>query len=37
MSPQAWVGSDQTFACYAMAAVPVRGSVRGLGTGPLPH
>lgn len=37
VSAEAWIGSDQTFACYAMAAVPVRGSVRGLGTGALPH
>ncbi len=31
-----WLGSDQTFACYARATVPVRGSIEGLGTRPLP-
>lgn len=31
----AWLGSDQTFACYLMAATPVRGSVRGVAMGPL--
>jgi hypothetical protein len=34
---QAWLGSDQTFACYAMAARPLRGSIRGLGQRPLPR
>lgn len=37
VTAEAWVGSDQTFACYAMAAVPVRGSLRGLGNAPLPR
>jgi Septum formation len=32
-----WVGSDQTYACYAKAATDVRGSIRNLGTRPLPH
>ena len=31
-----WLGSDQTFACYAMSA-GLKGSVKGLGTGPLPR
>ena len=31
-----WLGSDQTFACYARAGTAVRGSVQGLGTRPLP-
>lgn len=32
-----WLGSDQTFACYAMAAQGrLRGSVKGLGGAPLP-
>ncbi|TML30944.1 MAG: hypothetical protein E6G35_05475 [Actinobacteria bacterium] len=32
-----WLGSDQTFACYASADAPVRGTVRSLGTRPLPR
>ena len=34
-----WLGSDQTFACYAMSTTPdrLKGSVKGLGTGPLPR
>jgi hypothetical protein len=33
-----WIGSDQTYACYATAAGTLRGSVKGLGgTRPLPH
>lgn len=31
-----WAGSDQTYACYAKTAVDVRGSIRNLGTRPLP-
>jgi Septum formation len=32
-----WLGSDQTYACYTYAAKPMTGSVKGLGTRPLPH
>lgn len=32
-----WVGSDQTYACYAGLGKDVRGSIKGLGTRPLPH
>jgi hypothetical protein len=32
-----WLGSDQTYACYAYASSPMTGSVKGLGTRPLPH
>ncbi len=32
-----WLGSDQTFACYASADAPMRGTVRNLGTRPLPR
>src|SRR2546421_9451 len=32
-----WLGSDQTFACYASADAQLRGTVRGLGTRPLPQ
>jgi len=35
-SPASWLGSDQTFACYARANVKLRGSIRSLGTRPLP-
>lgn len=31
-----WLGSDQTFTCYASADAPMRGTVRSLGTRPLP-
>ncbi len=31
-----WLGSDQTYACYAKTAVDIRGSIRNLGTRPLP-
>ena len=31
-----WLGSDQTYACYARAATNVRASIRNLGTRPLP-
>jgi hypothetical protein len=31
-----WLGSDQTFGCYATAQVNLRGTVRNLGTRPLP-
>jgi hypothetical protein len=33
---ETWLGSDQTFDCYASAASPLRGTVRNLGTRPLP-
>src|SRR5262245_25990797 len=36
-SANLWVGSDQTFACYASATTPWVGSVKGLGTRPLTH
>jgi hypothetical protein len=29
---QLWLGSDQTFACYAAAAQPWKGTLKGLGT-----
>jgi hypothetical protein len=34
-----WLGSDQTYACYALTtgAAKLRGSLKGVGTGPLPH
>jgi hypothetical protein len=34
-----WLGSDQTYACYALVtgAEKLRGSVKGVGAGPLPH
>jgi hypothetical protein len=32
-----WLGSDQTFACYASADAQLRGTVRSLGTRPLPR
>jgi hypothetical protein len=34
-----WLGSDQTYACYALVtgAEKLRGSVNGIATGPLPH
>ena len=31
-----WLGSDQTFSCYAMSDVRLKASVRGLRTGRLP-
>ena len=31
-----WLGSDQTFACYTTAEVRMRGTLRNLGTRPLP-
>jgi hypothetical protein len=34
---QTWLGSDQTFACYALAGVTLRGSIRSLGARPLPQ
>ncbi|GAA5196910.1 hypothetical protein GCM10023322_66910 [Rugosimonospora acidiphila] len=34
---QTWLGSDQTFACYALADVKLRGSIRSLGARPLPQ
>jgi hypothetical protein len=33
---ETWLGSDQTFGCYASADAPLRGTVRNLGTRPLP-
>jgi Septum formation len=35
-SAETWLGSDQTFDCYASADAPLRGTVRNLGTRPLP-
>jgi len=32
-----WLGSDQTFDCYASASTPLRGTIRNLGTRPLPR
>jgi Septum formation len=32
-----WLGSDQSFACYAIAPDTIRGSIKGLGTRPLPN
>jgi hypothetical protein len=32
-----WLGSDQSFACFATAASPIVGTVKGLGARPLPH
>jgi hypothetical protein len=32
-----WLGSDQTFACYASADGVLRGTLRNLGTRPLPR
>jgi hypothetical protein len=32
-----WLGSDQMFACYASADGPIRGTLRNLGTRPLPR
>jgi Septum formation len=32
-----WLGSDQTFACYASADAPMRGTIRALGAGALPR
>jgi Septum formation len=31
-----WIGSDQSFACYAHTAASILGSLQGLGTRPLP-
>jgi putative regulator of septum formation len=31
-----WLGSDQTFDCYASATSEIRGTIHNLGTGPLP-
>jgi hypothetical protein len=33
----AWIGSDQTFACFAHTATDTSASLAGLGTRPLPH
>jgi Septum formation len=35
-TPATWLGSDQTFDCYGRANVKLRGSIRSLGTRPLP-
>jgi hypothetical protein len=34
-----WLGSDQTYTCYALVAGDgkLRGSLKGVGSGPLPH
>jgi putative regulator of septum formation len=32
-----WSGSDQTFACYAVGSPGWTGTIKGLGTRPLPH
>ncbi len=34
-----WLGSDQTYACYALVtgADKLRGSIKGIGSGPLPR
>ncbi len=32
-----WAGSDQTFACYVSGSVPWKGTIKNLGTRPLPH
>lgn len=32
-----WVGSDQTFACYVSGSAPWKGTIKNLGTRPLPH
>lgn len=32
-----WSGSDQTFACYAVGSPGWAGTIKGLGTRPLPH
>ena len=34
---ETWLGSDQTFGCYASADGTLRGTVRNLGTRPLPR
>ncbi len=34
---ETWLGSDQTFGCYALADVKVRGTIRSLDSRPLPH
>jgi hypothetical protein len=36
-SESTWLGSDQSFACYASAGSTLTASVKGLGTRPLPH
>lgn len=36
-TPNLWAGSDQTFACYAWGKLPWKGSIKNLGTRPLPH
>lgn len=36
-SQATWLGSDQTFACYASADAAMRGTIRSLGTRPLPR
>jgi hypothetical protein len=36
-SANTWAGSDQTFACYATAATAWTGSIKGIGTRPLPR
>jgi len=36
-SAELWSGSDQTFACYAVGSPGWTGTIKGLGTRPLPH
>lgn len=36
-SSNSWIGSDQTYACYAHTSSDVSASLAGLGTRPLPH
>jgi len=38
-SANEWLGSDQTFTCYALATGtdPLKGTLKGLGNGPLPR
>jgi len=32
-----WIGSDQSYACFATADATISGTIKGLGTRPLPH
>ncbi len=36
-SAETWLGSDQTFGCYASTDAALRGTIRNLGTRPLPR
>ncbi|MEV8514434.1 hypothetical protein [Dactylosporangium sp. NPDC051484] len=31
-----WLGGDQAFACYLMSPKPLKATVRGIGSAPLP-